>query len=727
MEKSSFFNAVNVNGTYDRTYKAEDFAAYFGTVLTSGIFPSPSTNLQVVASSDMTVTVKSGDAFINGYMYHNTDDLILELNTADGVLKRIDLVVVRLDHVNREIKCHIKTGTFGSSPVKPSLTRNEEVYELCLAEINIGNGIISINQDSIIDTRYNSLVCGIVNSLIEIDTEEIYSQMRGLIEQREEEFFKWFNDLKVNLDENVATNLQGQINVLEDDVLINNTSEDLLNEDVNSFKVGTGTVEGINKDYTEDMCQSVVTLDNIKGKTVLNGMILNSININNIYNVINENTTVNLLRGNPTPLVFAYDHQSSGCYLYDAIHDYNSSQRVAYLDLVDVKPNTTYCIKNFTNNLNLNMVGHMYDENYCKSDEDMGWGDNSNTRFVTTNSTTRKMCVYIRKQDNTELTQNEIDSLKIMVVEGDTEPMEYVESDYKAIQHTFNNIELRSLPNGVCDEIKDSKLIERVLYNDTSTNDFNVVEFSTSHGYGRLIVSLPNAHITRKDQLLCNVVPVYAYPEDSAKYTSPDENCIIVNRNDDDKSQIVFILSGRSTEERALQAILVDNPRKMIYKRDKEVTTPINLSILSNSCNTIKVQTPVPLTCTHKVSLNTKSQVEELQEVVKKEKKSVWQKIKELTDYKFNFDSNGYFKFPSIFGGLIIQWGAVELSSPTIDNIGVFPISFNKPIAIYSSVEGRDNNWNAYSNCHFLDNRKFRLLCFDNKSYNIVRWFAIGI
>ncbi len=56
------------------------------------------------------------------------------------------------------------------------------------------------------------------------------------------------------------------------------------------------------------------------------------------------------------------------------------------------------------------MVGHMYDENYCKSDEDMGWGENTDTRFLTTNSTTRKMCVYIRKQDDTELTQNEIDS-----------------------------------------------------------------------------------------------------------------------------------------------------------------------------------------------------------------------------------------------------------------------------------------------------------------------------
>ena len=342
--------------------------------------------------------------------------------------------------------------------------------------------------------------------------------------------------------------------------------------------------------------------------------------------------------------------------------------------------------------------------------------------------------MYCKKSDNTAFTKSELDSLQIMVTEGSTEPMEYVESDYESELYEFGDIALRSLPCGICDEIKDSKLIERILYNDTSTNDFNVVEFSTSHGYGRLIVSLPNAHITRKDQLLCNVVPVYAYPEDSAKYTSPDENCIIVNRNDDDKSQIVFILSGRSTEERALQAILVDNPRKMIYKRDKEVTTPINLSILSNSCNTIKVQTPVTLDCTHKVSLNSKSQVEELQEVVQKEKKSVWQKIKELTDVKMSLGNTGYIKLPKILGGVIMQWGIFEtqLSNYTKDYYLTFPVTFPNSLGcINATCSGKSpgypqevfvSTYNGYphaTNIIVKDKQSS-----DSKLW--VSWFAIG-
>ena len=46
MEKSSFFNSVS----HDRTYKAEDWAEYFASFIGNGVFPVPSTGLQVVAN-----------------------------------------------------------------------------------------------------------------------------------------------------------------------------------------------------------------------------------------------------------------------------------------------------------------------------------------------------------------------------------------------------------------------------------------------------------------------------------------------------------------------------------------------------------------------------------------------------------------------------------------------------------------------------------------------------
>ena len=40
MEKSSFFNSVNIDGTdgYDRVYYAEDFAEYFRSFIGNGVF-----------------------------------------------------------------------------------------------------------------------------------------------------------------------------------------------------------------------------------------------------------------------------------------------------------------------------------------------------------------------------------------------------------------------------------------------------------------------------------------------------------------------------------------------------------------------------------------------------------------------------------------------------------------------------------------------------------------
>ena len=650
MEKSSFFDSDVINGQYDRVYSAEDFASYFNTVLTTGIFPSPSTNLQVVANNNMTVTVKSGDAFINGYMYHNTDDLTLELNTADGVLKRIDLVVVRLDHVNREIKCHIKTGTFGSSPVKPSLTRNEEVYELCLAEINIGNGIISINQDSIIDTRYNSSVCGVVNSLIEIDTEEIYSQMRGLIEQREEEFFKWFNDLKVNLEGDVATNLQGQINVLEDDVLINNTSEDLLNEDVNSFKVGTGTVEGIKKDYTNQMKQSIVTLDNIQGKTVKEDTTLLSSEIFRLYS-------------SNFPKITDIEKAQLGKSLNPSTGELKVSENYYVSQYINIEPNTLYLFENIDANICFYDVNGNFISNYDNS-------HNNNNMHIFGFYGLHRYSFYVTTPKNASTVR--------CTVHNNANPSIVRVKDYYEPK-----ISLCSLPNGVCDEIKDGELIQRVGQIVLNGSE-KWVQAGNSQG---------------KVQFICeNILSNYKHSTGDSHFDTGGYYTKFWIKKGDHEGELyngeciriydggnnyghVYIKKNNGDVNVVIND-LKQYPITLIYELAKPIITPINVSILANSNDTINIDTPIPLSCTHKVSLNTKSQIEELQEVVKKEKKSVWQKIKELTNFKFELNENGYLKFPSILGGLTIQWVSNTVTGNSYKSFGL-PISFDYNVLYY--------------------------------------------
>lgn len=207
MEKSSFFNAVlDSSGVPDRPYLAESFARYFGSFIGNGVFPTPSTNLQVVAdSTSMDIALKAGKGWINGYFYENTEDLTLNVAVADGVLNRIDRVVLRLDFINREIKAYVKKGTFASSPVAPNLTRNSDMYELGIADIKVNKGVTKIVQADITDLRQNNNYCGLVAGVLkQIDTTDLFAQFQST-------FDIWFEAIKGQLSTDAAGNLQNQI------------------------------------------------------------------------------------------------------------------------------------------------------------------------------------------------------------------------------------------------------------------------------------------------------------------------------------------------------------------------------------------------------------------------------------------------------------------------------------------------------------------------------------
>ncbi|MDQ7095938.1 hypothetical protein REC12_20295 [Desulfosporosinus sp. PR] len=199
-EKSSFFNSVNG----DRKYQASDFAEFFNSLVTNGIFPNPSTNLQVLANNDMTVTVKAGPAWIKGYHYLNDSDLVLTIDVADGVLNRIDRIALRMDTVGRAINAVVKKGTFASSPVAPALQRDADAYELGIADIYVGKGVISIVQANITDLRMNTTYCGWVNSLIQADTTAIFNQYQNWLNAKiaayDTDFTNWTNAEKSDYD-----------------------------------------------------------------------------------------------------------------------------------------------------------------------------------------------------------------------------------------------------------------------------------------------------------------------------------------------------------------------------------------------------------------------------------------------------------------------------------------------------------------------------------------------
>ena len=178
--ESYFFNAVLSNGVYDRTYNAEDFASYLDSLVGNGVFPTPSTQLQVRASSGMDVVVGAGQGWINGHKMVNTADLVVTLDDSDVVLDRIDAVVFYVDHTQRTMGIEVKTGTVAASPVAPTLEEDATRYELCLAQISVPKQVTEITAAMITDTRGNSSLCGYVQGLIQqLDTTTLFAQWQA--------------------------------------------------------------------------------------------------------------------------------------------------------------------------------------------------------------------------------------------------------------------------------------------------------------------------------------------------------------------------------------------------------------------------------------------------------------------------------------------------------------------------------------------------------------------
>ena len=212
MEKFSFFNDIND----DRIYYAEDFARHLKKYFTNGIFNN---ELQVISNNDMTVTIQSGDANIEGYRYTNTDNLVKNIDVADGQLSRIDNVVIRLDLTNRLISAQIVIGSFDENPIAPPLERSTTIYDIKLAEIKINAGATAIGQEDIKDTRFDTNLCGNVISTVQTpDTTDLFIQY-------DVAFNDWFESVKDTLSEDAAGNLLTKINELTNKLNENTDNE----------------------------------------------------------------------------------------------------------------------------------------------------------------------------------------------------------------------------------------------------------------------------------------------------------------------------------------------------------------------------------------------------------------------------------------------------------------------------------------------------------------------
>lgn len=179
-ERCGFFNATNAANP-DRVYDSSDFAAYFASFIGNGVFAKHSSQLRVAQQNSpaMSVQVLGGQAWINGWWYENTSVLNLSIDPADGTLDRIDIVVVQFNLTSREIKTIVRKGSPSAGATAPTLNRNDDLWELKLAEVNVSHGTVNITDGKITDTRSDTTVCGWVSGLVDqMDTTELFNQLK---------------------------------------------------------------------------------------------------------------------------------------------------------------------------------------------------------------------------------------------------------------------------------------------------------------------------------------------------------------------------------------------------------------------------------------------------------------------------------------------------------------------------------------------------------------------
>ncbi|MEQ7060867.1 pyocin knob domain-containing protein, partial [Lactococcus petauri] len=92
------------------------------------------------------------------------------------------------------------------------VVRNDILFELQLATISVKMNATQITNADITDMRSDSTVCGWSTPFDNINVDGIVDQYTSIFEQADSDFKSWFQNLKNQLDDNQAANLQNQIN-----------------------------------------------------------------------------------------------------------------------------------------------------------------------------------------------------------------------------------------------------------------------------------------------------------------------------------------------------------------------------------------------------------------------------------------------------------------------------------------------------------------------------------
>lgn len=202
---SGFFNSELA----DRLYDATDFNKLVGSILVEGVIPFGG-NLLVEENTGLTVNVQTGRAWFLDSWINNDAVLPITLDTADAAYNRYDIVALDFDvrQVTRLNTIVVIKGNAAASPVLPTLVDDDDHKQYPLAVITVPAAATDIYQSNI-ENKVGTGECPFASGVLQ------QANVDELLSQWSTQFNDWFDNLIDELDTNQASNLQAQIDVIE--------------------------------------------------------------------------------------------------------------------------------------------------------------------------------------------------------------------------------------------------------------------------------------------------------------------------------------------------------------------------------------------------------------------------------------------------------------------------------------------------------------------------------
>lgn len=197
-----FYNSLDG----DRKYNANQISAIFDGIIYDGVYASIENKFAVLPGTGMQVLVDTGRAWFNHTWNYNNALYPVSIPAADVTLSRYHAIVIEVNSNDsvRTNKITIVSGSLGSSPAKPTMTKSDKINQWPLAYVLVGPNATSITKSNItiaVGTSECPYVSGILST---VNVDILFQQWEG-------QFSDWWANIKAVLNDNVVTALQNNI------------------------------------------------------------------------------------------------------------------------------------------------------------------------------------------------------------------------------------------------------------------------------------------------------------------------------------------------------------------------------------------------------------------------------------------------------------------------------------------------------------------------------------